>query len=90
MKSEPIIFEGDEYADVFHATTKIVPSFKMRLEFLFCMRTTIESVSYTKEIMPAEKTITNIHIYTVIDKIKSLFKKKQAGMISKEASDDKN
>ena len=84
MNNKPIIFEGEEYKDRFTALTRITPSFRMRMEFLFCVKTTIESESYTKVVMPVEKTIMHVHIYTIWDKLKSFFRNSQACAVESE------
>lgn len=68
---KPIIYNGEEYKDRFTASTPFNPSLKMRLQFLFCTRMTVEHEIYTKEIMPREKTICHVHIQSLWDRIKA-------------------
>lgn len=68
---KPIIYNGEEFKDKFSAITTYKPSLKMRLEFLFCVKTSVEHEVYTKEIMPAEKTICHVHIISIWDFIKA-------------------
>lgn len=80
MNDKPIIYDGVEYKDRFCAESKFIPSFWMRVAFVFSLRLTVEHEIFLKEIMPAEKTICHVHIFTLTDWFKGLFTKKQGWM----------
>lgn len=60
--NDKIMYNGEEFADHFVATTKFTPSLKMRLEFLFCSSTNVIHESYTKEVMPLERSLCTVQI----------------------------
>lgn len=68
---KPIIYDGIEYKDRFVATTPFKPSLRMRLEFLFCAKMTVEHEVFTMEVMPREKTICHVHIFSIWDKLRA-------------------
>lgn len=69
--NEPIIHDGQEYKDVFYCSTKVRPSLKLRLSILFCTEFRFEHDSWTKEIMPEQKTIGRIHTISMWDRFKA-------------------
>lgn len=70
---DKITYNGEEYKDCLHVTTTYSPSFLMRLEFLFCVSTTVEHKVYAKDIVPQTKAELTVHVRSLIDKIKYYF-----------------
>lgn len=69
--NNPIIYNGEEYKDIFYASTPVKPSLRLRLAILFCHEFRFEHEVYTKQIMPAEKTIGKIHTRNLWDILKA-------------------
>lgn len=74
---KPITFKVKEVADVIHTSTMFTPSFKMRLQFLFCRRIHLtEEIGCEKE--PGRTSaISTMHITSLIDSVKNYFRDKR-------------
>lgn len=74
---EPIKFNGKQVADVIHTSTMFTPTFKMRIEFLFCRRVHLtEEIGCEKE-PGATSAISTVHITSLIDAVKNYWRDKR-------------
>lgn len=78
--SDKIIFNGREYADCIHTTTKVKLSLKARLEIIFGSHIEICEEVYCENLPGCTGAKLNIHTYTIIDKIRAYFRRNKGYM----------